>query len=69
MVKIEIEKDFDDFMKHQHRMEIVEDEDEGGYAINFPDLPGCITCADTLVKALQMAVDAKACWFYAYWDL
>lgn len=56
-------------MKHQHRMEIVEDEDEGGYAINFPDLPGCLTCANTIVDALKMVIDAKACWFYAYWNL
>ncbi len=40
-------------------MEIEQDLDEGGYVVSFPDLPGCITCADTLEKAIELASDAK----------
>ncbi len=32
--------------------------DEGGYTITFPDLPGCITCGETLEEAYLMAKDA-----------
>jgi predicted RNase H-like HicB family nuclease len=32
--------------------------DEDGYAVTFPDLPGCITCGDNLQDAYLMAKDA-----------
>ncbi len=32
--------------------------DEDGYSITFPDLPGCITCGDSLEDAYLMARDA-----------
>lgn len=32
-------------------------EKEGGYSINFPDLPGCYTCGDDLYDGLYMAND------------
>ena len=31
--------------------------EDGGYAVSFPDLEGCVTCADTLPEALYMAED------------
>ena len=34
-------------MAMSHHMEIIEDKDEGGYVIYYPDLPGCITCSKT----------------------
>lgn len=40
----------DYYMNLSYRMEIVEDQDEGGYVLVFPDLPGCITCSDSLPK-------------------
>lgn len=30
-------------------------EDEGGYSVFFPEVPGCQTCGDTLEEALRMA--------------
>ena len=33
-----------------------------GYAVEFPDLPGCITGGDTLEEALGMAEDAASGW-------
>ena len=33
-----------DYMELSYRMEIVEDKDEGGFVVSYPDLPGCITC-------------------------
>lgn len=41
-----------------YRMEIVPDIAEGGYAVRFPELPGCLTCGDTLAQA---AANAEAC--------
>ena len=34
----------DEYMKKPYLMEIVEDQDEGGFVVSYPDLPGCITC-------------------------
>ncbi len=34
--------------------------DDGGYAVNFPDLSGCYTCGDSLQEALMMAEDVLA---------
>lgn len=35
-------------------------EEDGGYSVLFPDVPGCQTCGDTLEEAFSMAVDALA---------
>lgn len=35
----------DDYMSLNYRMEIVEDKEEGGFVVSYPELPGCITCA------------------------
>jgi|CZCA01.1.fsa_nt_gi predicted RNA binding protein YcfA (HicA-like mRNA interferase family)/predicted RNase H-like HicB family nuclease len=36
----------------------------GGYTINFPDLPGCVTEGDTLDDAIRMASEALASHLY-----
>jgi predicted RNase H-like HicB family nuclease len=46
-------------------MEIVEDEDEGGFVVSYPDLPGCITCGETIETAIENAADAKRVWIEA----
>ena len=33
-----------EYMELPYRMEIVPDKEEGGYAVMFPELPGCMTC-------------------------
>ena len=40
-------------------MEIVEDKDEGGFVVSYPDLPGYITCGETVESAAANAFDAK----------
>ncbi len=54
-----------DYMKMNYRMEIVTDREEGGYVVSFPDLPGCITCGETVEAALSNAEDAKRAWIEA----
>ena len=40
-------------------MEIIPDNDEGGYVATFPDLPGCMTVGDTIEDVIQNIIDAK----------
>lgn len=58
-------KTIDDYMKKAYRMEIVEDKDEGGFVVTYPDLPGCISCGETIESAVANAIDAKEVWLEA----
>ena len=41
-------------------------EDEGGgYLIEFPDLPGCMSDGETIEEAIANGEDAKRCWIAA----
>lgn len=48
-----------------YRLEIVEDQEEGGFVVSYPDLLGCITCGDTVEDAMNNAKDAKKAWVEA----
>ena len=52
-------KTLNDYMAMSYRMEIIEDKDEGGFVVSYPDLPGCITCGETVESAVENALDAK----------
>ena len=54
-----------DYMSISYRMEIVEDKEEGGFVVSYPDLPGCITCGETIESAVANAIDAKKAWLEA----
>lgn len=58
-------KTLNDYLKMSYRMEIIEDKDEGGYVVSYPDLPGCITCGETIEAAIANAEDAKRSWMEA----
>ncbi len=58
-------KTLDDYMQISYRMEIVEDKQEGGFVVSFPELPGCITCGETIESAIANALDAKKAWLEA----
>ena len=60
-----IEKNLDYYMRLSYRVEVIEDKEEGGYALHCPGLPGCITCAETVEEGTEMIEDAKRCWFSA----
>lgn len=36
--------------------------EDGSYNVTIPDLPGCFTCGNTLVEAIEMARDAISMW-------
>ncbi len=54
-----------EYMELPYRMEIVPDKEEGGYAVAFPELPGCMTCGKNLESAVSNAEDAKKAWLEA----
>lgn len=54
-----------DYFAMNYRMEIIEDKDEGGFVVSFPELPGCITCGETVESAVANALDAKKAWLEA----
>ena len=55
----------DDYKSLNYRMEIVEDKEEGGFVVSYPELPGCITCGETMESAIANAQDAKKAWVQA----
>ena len=53
------------YMGLPYRIEIVEDKEEGGFALHCPELNGCMTCADSIEEGLKLLNDAKKEWFSA----
>lgn len=54
-------KDLQYYLKLPYRV-ILHPSEEEGYAIEVPDLPGCISQGQTIEEALKMIEDAKICW-------
>ena len=52
-------KTLNDYLAMSYRMEIVEDKDEGGFVVSYPELPGCITCGETIERAVENATGKK----------
>ena len=61
-------KALNEYMEMSYRMEIVEDKDEGGFVVSYLDLPGCITCGETIERAIANALDAKKAWLEAAFE-
>ena len=58
-------KTLNDYMEMPYRMEIIEDKEEGGFVAFYPDLPGFISCCETVEIAVANALDAKKAWIEA----
>ena len=58
-----------DYMEKSYHIEITEDKDEGGFVVFYPDMPGCITCGETVESAVANALDAKKAWLEAYFQI
>lgn len=58
-------KTLNDYMAMSYRMEIAEDKEEGGFVASYPELPGCVTCGETVESAVANALDAKKTWIEA----
>ena len=61
-------KTLNEYLAMSYRMEIVEDKDEGGFVISYPDLLGCITCGETSERTVANALDAKKAWLEAAFE-
>ena len=53
------------YMSLPYKLEIVPDTEEGGFGASYPELPGCITCAETLEQVISNAIEAKKSWLKA----
>ncbi|MCR5453957.1 MAG: type II toxin-antitoxin system HicB family antitoxin [Bacteroidales bacterium] len=58
-------KSLDEYMKMPYRLEIVPDTEESGFVATYPELPGCITCGETLADVILNVEDAKREWLLA----
>jgi antitoxin HicB len=56
------------YLNLQYPFNVYADPD-GGYVVVFPDLPGCMTQADTLDELLETAEDARTGWIETEYDL
>lgn len=58
---LETKKDISYYLKLHYKFEI-QQEDDGTYFIEYPELKGCMSCGDTIDEAVRMGEDAKKCW-------
>ena len=58
-------KDLAYYMNLSYRIEVIKEQEGSGYVLHCPELPGCITCAETVAEGMEMLEDAKKCWFTA----
>ncbi len=56
------EKTIEYYLSLPYRVEVYPDEDGKGFAALVPDLPGCMTAADTREELWPMLEDAKRLW-------
>ncbi|MFC0906675.1 toxin-antitoxin system HicB family antitoxin [Clostridium sp. MT-14] len=54
-------KNIEYYMNLNYKIEVIKDE-EGGYVLKYPELKGCITCADTIDEGINLLNDAKRSW-------
>ena len=51
------------YMSLPYRVDVYPEQGGDGYTAVIPDLPGCMTAADTLEELWDMIVEAKELWF------
>ena len=56
---------FEEYMKLPYKLEIIPDTEESGFVASYPELPGCITCGETVAEVVANAEDAKRAWLAA----
>ena len=49
-------------LEYPSNISILSPEEGGGYPIEFPDLPSCISDGETIDKAITNGKDAMFCW-------
>ena len=52
-----------EYLAREYRFNVIAgDPDEGGYVIEFPDLPGCMTQVESLDELVAMANEVRELW-------
>ena len=51
-----------DYLELEYPFNVLADPDVGGYVIEYPDLPGCMTEIDDLSELSEMAEEARRLW-------
>ncbi|MCR5675667.1 MAG: type II toxin-antitoxin system HicB family antitoxin [Lachnospiraceae bacterium] len=57
-----MKNDLDYYLNLPYKLSITPDLEEGGYVAEYPELPGCITCGESISEVISLAEDAKKCW-------
>jgi predicted RNase H-like HicB family nuclease len=57
----------EDYLAMQYPFQVIADPD-GGYVVVFPDLPGCMTQAETIDEIPAAAEDARRSWITAVYE-
>lgn len=60
-----MKKNLEYYMGLRYPVTVIPCEESSGYVAYYPDLPGCITQADTWEELAHMLEDAKRCWISA----
>ena len=53
------------YMSLPYKIELYPDVEEGGYAVACPELPGCLSCGDTIEECIESIEEAKFAWITA----
>lgn len=59
---MEMKRDLNYYLHLPYRVELYEDQVEGGYTVAIPELPGCLSCGETVDEAMANIQDAKKAW-------
>lgn len=60
-----MKKDVEYYMSLPYEIRILPEADGSGFAATVPELPGCITCAQTRGELMDMVDDAMRAWLEA----
>ncbi len=55
-------KTLEEYMYMRYRMEIIPDNEQGGYAACYPELRGCVASGDSLERVISNLKAAKQAW-------
>lgn len=50
------------YLNLKYKLNIIPNIEDGGYVAEYPELPGCITCAETIEEVKLLAEEAKRSW-------
>ena len=65
--KTEARRSLNDYLALQYPFNVVADED-GGYVVLFPDLPGCMTQAERIEEIPELAEEARRLWIESEYE-